>query len=141
MNEPTAIAIPRAMESRIIEFGMGPFVSLLSYLKIPDTTGERLVEAYDFASFVVCDAFFHHFNRSFGDDPMLRPILVTLTFFVLFPVFAFSLVAAHARPSRMFAAVTPRTNCVPGDEGARGWLGVSVGSFVDFDECVCSFTI
>ena len=133
MNEPAAVAVLLAMNTQI-RLGVGPFVSFLSNHIVPDTAGERLVEAQDYALFVLCDVRFHQFNRSFGNDAMLRPILVTLAFFVPFPVFGFSVVAAHARPHRVFAAVSPRTNSVSGDEGADGWGRISVSDFIGFDD-------
>ena len=99
MNEPAAVAVLLAMNAQV-KLGMGPFVSVLCDLEIPDTAGERLVEAHDFAFFVLCDARFHRFNRSPGNDAVLCPILVTLALFMFFPVFGFSMVAAYARPGR-----------------------------------------
>ena len=90
MNEPLTIAVLFAVNFRV-EFGMSPFVWLLRHLEIPDTAGEWLVEAQDFACFVLFDSQFHCFNCSFGHETTLRPIGVTLAVFVLFPVFAFSL--------------------------------------------------
>ena len=99
MNEPAAVAVLLAMNAQV-KLGMGPFVSVLCDLEIPDTAGERLVEAHDFAFFVLCDARFHKFDRSPGNDAVLCPILVTLTLFMFFPVFGFSMVAAHTGPGR-----------------------------------------
>ena len=99
MNKPAAVAVLLAMNAHV-KLGMGPFISVLCDLEIPDTAGERLVEAHDFAFFVLRDTRFHKFNRSPGNDAVLRPILVTLAFFMFFPVFAFSMVAAYARPGR-----------------------------------------
>ena len=141
MNEPVTIAVLRAMYSRIIEFGVSPFVSLLSNLEIPDTTEEWLVEAQDFAGLILFNSHFHGFNCSFGDEAMLRPIGVALTLFVLFPVFAFSAVATGAGPSRAFAAKCPRSDSVPGDEGAGFWVRISVVDLVGLDKFECSLAI
>ena len=133
MNKPAAVAVLLAMNAHIM-LGVGPFVSFLSYHIVPDTAGEWLVEAHDFALFVLRDTRLHRFNCSPGNDAVLCPIRVALAIFVPFPVLAFSVVAAHARPRRVFGAKRPRADRVSGDEGADGWGGISVRDFIGFDD-------
>lgn len=133
MNKPAAVAVLLAMNAHIM-LGVGPFVSFLSYHIVPDTAGEWLVEAHDFALFVLRDTLLHRFNCSPGNDAVLCPIRVAFAFFVPFPVLAFSVVAAHARPRRVFGAKRPRADRVSGDEGADGWGGISVRDFIGFDD-------
>ena len=96
---------------------------------------------YYFALFIFLKSRFHLCNRSLGNDAMLCPILVALALFVLFPVFAFSSVAAGAGPSRAFAAKRPRSDSVPGDEWAGFWVGISVVDLVGLDKFECSLAI
>jgi hypothetical protein len=133
MNKPAAVAVLLAMNAHIM-LGVGPFVSFLSYHIVPDTAGEWLVEAHDFALFVLRDTRLHRFNCSPGNDAVLCPIRVALAIFVPFPVLAFSVVAAHARPRRVFGAKRPRADRVSGDEGTDGWGGISVRDFIGFDD-------
>ena len=133
MNKPAAVAVLLAMNAHIMLW-VGPFVSFLSYHIVPDTAGEWLVEAHDFALFVLRDTRLHRFNCSPGNDAVLCPIRVALAIFVPFPVLAFSVVAAHARPRRVFGAKRPRADRVSGDEGADGWGWISVRDFIGFDD-------
>ena len=140
MNEPTAISVLRAMNFRV-EVWVSPFISLLTHQEIPDSTCEWLVETQDLTFFVFFDVHFHRINRSAGNDAVLRPIFMTVAFFVLFPVFGFAMVATNAGPGRVFSAARPGTYRMSRDEGVTFRIGISVFNLVRFDDLQGSLTI
>ena len=116
-----------------IERWVRPFVSLLTDREEPDSAkfGPGLwFVAAQFASFVSLDCFFHVCNHPLTHRAMFRPILVTLAFFVFFPVFGFSGISTRALPvvvsikSSSSSTNSPAANRVSRDEWA--YFGVWV---------------
>ena len=88
--------------------GMRPFIFVLPHSIDPNSTGVQTIwvwpiirEPGKIACLVVADHRLHFFDFSPTYRAMLGPVLVTLAFFVFFPVLHFASVATHTFPVRV----------------------------------------
>lgn len=113
------------------QFGMRPFIFVLPDSIDPNSTRVQTIwvwpvtrEPGKIAGLVVADDRLHFFDFSPTYRAMLGPVLVTLAFFVFFPVLHFAIVATHTFPVRVAAIFhTPDVYCMSRNEGANRRFG------------------